>query len=89
MFFIIAQGPKGEGMINSMNGACDCGVAVRAGWRLAPPQACADASSACGCALSESRMFGNFTQTKNIVSTGTWALVGAFLLLSALTALKH
>jgi len=34
-------------------------------------------------------MFGNFTQTKNFVSVGTWGLIGAFLLLSALTALKH
>jgi hypothetical protein len=33
-------------------------------------------------------MFGNFTQTKNFVSVGTWGLVGGFLLLSAFTALK-
>ena len=34
-------------------------------------------------------MFGNFSQTKNFVSVGTWGLAGAFLLLSAITALKH
>ena len=73
VIFVIVQGPKGEGMINKMNGAC--------GLR---PYACASLPSA----RSESRMFGNFTQTKNFVSVGTWGLIGGFLLLSAVTALK-
>ena len=34
-------------------------------------------------------MFGNFSETKNFVSLGTWGLVGAFLVLSAIVALKH
>jgi len=33
-------------------------------------------------------MFGNFTETRNFVSVGTWGLVTAFLVLSAATALK-
>lgn len=31
-------------------------------------------------------MLGNFSQTKSFVSVGTWALVTAFLLLSAAVA---
>ena len=77
MLFIIVQGPKGEGMINSMNGAW----AHVASWT----KRCAHGP----CAPPESRMFGNFSQTKNFVSVGTWGLAGAFLLLSAITALKH
>lgn len=38
---------------------------------------------------TESRMLGNFTQTKNFVTVGTWALVGLFLGLSAIVALKQ
>ena len=34
-------------------------------------------------------MLGNFTQTKNFVTVGTWALVGLFLGLSAIVALKQ
>jgi hypothetical protein len=34
-------------------------------------------------------MLGNFTQTKNFVSIGTWVLVGLFLVMSAAVALKH
>jgi|APGre2960657444_1045066.scaffolds.fasta_scaffold02737_8 hypothetical protein len=34
-------------------------------------------------------MLGNFSQTKNFVTVGTWGLVGAFLTLSAVVALKH
>ena len=33
-------------------------------------------------------MFGNFSETKNFVTIGTWGLAAAFLLLSAITALK-
>ena len=38
---------------------------------------------------AESRMFGNFSETKNFVTIGTWAFVLAFLLLSAIVALKQ
>ena len=72
--FIIIQGPKGEGMINSMNGA------------LCPALACVARVAHARC--SESRMFGNFTQTKNFVTVGTWGLAAAFLVLSAVVALK-
>jgi hypothetical protein len=40
-------------------------------------------------AHAESRMLGNFTQTKNFVTVGTWVLVGLFLATSAIVALKH
>jgi hypothetical protein len=88
--FIIAQGPKGEGMINSMNGTLP---APRARSAHVHQKRTRDASAhdclGCAPACAESRMFGNFSETKNFVSIGTWGLVGAFLLLSALTALKH
>ena len=77
MLFIIVQGPKGEGMINSMNGASP--TARRAAF---------DALTLCLC-RAESRMFGNFSETKNFVTIGTWGLAIAFLLLSAVTALKQ
>ena len=77
VLFIIVQGPKGEGMINSMNGA--------QGRKAAAPVRSPDARVG----LAESRMFGNFSETKNFVTIGTWGLAGAFLLLSAVTALKQ
>ena len=55
VLFIIIQGPKGDGMVNSLN---------------------------------ESRMMGNFTQTRNFVSVLTWGLVAGFLVLSAASALR-
>jgi hypothetical protein len=77
VLFIIVQGPKGEGMINSMNGAQPAvALPVRMLTRACLP-------------CAESRMFGNFSETKNFVTIGTWGLAGAFLLLSAVTALKQ
>ena len=75
-------------MINSMNGAC-CLLRLTARAHTAPllTLACAFACRVAVCA--ESRMFGNFSETKNFVSLGTWGLVGAFLVLSAIVALKH
>ena len=52
---ILLQGPKGDGMVNSLN---------------------------------ESRMFGNFTETRNFVTVGIWGLVAGLIGLSALLALK-
>jgi hypothetical protein len=34
-------------------------------------------------------MFGNFSETKNFVTIGTWGLVLGFLLLSAIVSIKH
>ena len=82
ILFIIAQGPKGEGMINSLNGVFFPPLMARVA-----PDACLRARP---CPLlTESRMLGNFSQTKNFVTVGTWALVGLFLALSAIVALKH
>jgi hypothetical protein len=105
ILFIIIQGPKGEGMINSMNGARSdthththhttpparhhaekapflrhlIAIILRAlSLPLTPARA-----------RAESRMFGNFSETKNFVSVGTWGLVLGFLLLSAIVAIKH
>lgn len=55
VLMILLQGPKGDGMVNTLN---------------------------------ESRMFGNFTETRNFVTIGIWGLVAAFLLLSSALALK-
>jgi hypothetical protein len=96
ILFIIIQGPKGAGMINSMNGARSRTHArshapghARAARRMLIRPPFARARVCFSRNATESRMFGNFSETKNFVTIGTWGLVLGFLLLSAIVSIKH
>ena len=98
MVFIILQGPKGEGMVNSLNERRVFGSFSerRAAAPLPPPPGGRRAPHPPTPAerrLPEPsrarRALRRGTCSRNFVSIFTWGLVGGFLLLSALLALKQ